>query len=531
MARPCGEEEGRAAASSSSSSDEQGDSTRPAFGTTAHVPWWGLPSACSSSSVGSSRSSHYAPVHRIGGGAFGEVHAGCHLPTGAAVALKRVVVHGGVVCERTGGGLSDDAGSDAAATGGLLLPDNVLRELKTMQHVSSSGSESSRDENNVVRLLDHFASGRAVTLVMELCPGGDLGAILLPHDHEDHDDDDDQYRRRPGGASRSHDLRRRRSPLSVACVKSVARQILLALDACHSRRVMHRDVKPGNLLIGADGRVKLADFGLARFMEEDSDEDSNDDESDAAAAADSSSKSSSPSPSSRRKHRGAAPLYTHTIQTRWYRAPEILYGARRYDAGVDVWSAGAILGELLGTRVGPMLPGDSDVDQLVRTLTLLGTPTEDRWPGAFELPDYGKIAVKPREPAPREDAVGGTVDDGAGVALAFRLLSLDPKLRPSAGEALKDAYFVEGNEPEMSPTDAIAELRRTCGDGLEPWWVAGGASSETSNFKTGGGSRVKTTTRKPNSTTPDPEDLRAALARLGLDAELEELDNRCTRIP
>ena len=193
MARPCGEEEGRAAASSSSSSDdEQGDSTRPAFGTTAHVPWWGLPSACSSS--GGSRSSHYAPVHRIGGGAFGEVHAGCHLPTGAAVALKRVVVHGGVVC-RTGGGLSDDdfAGSkDAAATrkGGLrLLPDNVLRELKTMQHVSSSGSESSRgDENNVVRLLDHFASGRAVTLVMELCPVGDLGAILLPHDHEDHDD-------------------------------------------------------------------------------------------------------------------------------------------------------------------------------------------------------------------------------------------------------------------------------------------------------------------------------------------------------
>ena len=202
-----------------------------------------------------------------------------------------------------------------------------------------------------------------------------------------------------------------------------------------------------------------------------------------------------------------------------------MYGARRYDAGVDVWSAGAILGELLGTRVGPMLPGDSDVDQLVRTLTLLGTPTEDRWPGAFELPDYGKIAVKPREPAPREDAVGGTVDDGAGVALAFRLLSLDPKRRPSAGEALKDAYFVEGNEPEMSPTDAIAELRRTCGDGLEPWWVAGGASSETSNFKTRGGSKKK------KLTTPDPEDLRAALARLGLDAELEELDNRCTRTP
>ncbi|EEH57980.1 uncharacterized protein MICPUCDRAFT_11088, partial [Micromonas pusilla CCMP1545] len=203
--------------------------------------------------------------------------------------------------------------------------------------------------------------------------------------------------------------------LSVACVKSVARQILLALDACHSRRVMHRDVKPGNLLIGADGRVKLADFGLARTR------------------------------TKTRTTTSAAPLYTHTIQTRWYRAPEILYGARRYDAGVDVWSAGAILGELLGTRVGPMLPGDSDVDQLVRTLTLLGTPTEDRWPGAFELPDYGKIAVKPREPAPREDAVGGTVDDGAGVALAFRLLSLDPKRRPSAGEALKDAYFVEGN--------------------------------------------------------------------------------------
>ncbi|XP_021239598.1 cyclin-dependent kinase B1-1-like, partial [Numida meleagris] len=104
-----------------------------------------------------------------------------------------------------------------------------------------------------------------------------------------------------------------------------------------------QDLKPANLLIDGAGRLKLADFGLARVL--------------------------------------AAPRgrpYSHQVATRWYRAPELLYGARHYDEGVDLWAVGCIFGELL--NLSPLFPGENDIEQLCCVLRALGTPSPRAWP-------------------------------------------------------------------------------------------------------------------------------------------------------
>ncbi|NXV86835.1 CDK2 kinase, partial [Calonectris borealis] len=91
-------------------------------------------------------------------------------------------------------------------------------------------------------------------------------------------------------------------------------QLLQGLAFCHAHRVLHRDLKPQNLLINADGAIKLADFGLARAF--------------------------------------GVPVrtYTHEVVTLWYRAPEILLGCKYYSTAVDIWSLGCIFAEMVGDR-------------------------------------------------------------------------------------------------------------------------------------------------------------------------------------
>ena len=137
-------------------------------------------------------------------------------------------------------------------------------------------------------------------------------------------------------------------PLDPMLVKSYTLQMLRGLSFCHMRGCMHRDLKPQNLLLDSAGTLKLADFGLARAF-------------------------SSP------RH-----AYTHEVITLWYRAPEILFGARTYGFAIDAWSVGAILGELLSPN-GPILRGETDVDQLAKTLGMFGTPSDELWPGARAL--------------------------------------------------------------------------------------------------------------------------------------------------
>ncbi|KAK9837179.1 hypothetical protein WJX84_009788 [Apatococcus fuscideae] len=119
-------------------------------------------------------------------------------------------------------------------------------------------------------------------------------------------------------------------------------QLFKALKYMHTAQLLHRDIKPSNVLLNSECLVKLADFGLARSIAQ-------------LHTAD-----------------GTNPVLTDYVATRWYRAPEILLGSSKYTYGVDMWSSGCILGELLSGK--PIFPGNSTINQLDRIVTVTGKP-------------------------------------------------------------------------------------------------------------------------------------------------------------
>lgn len=183
-------------------------------------------------------------------------------------------------------------------------------------------------------------------------------------------------------------------------IKSYTYQITQGILFCHERRILHRDLKPQNLLIDREGVIKIADFGLARAF--------------------------------------GIPIrvYTHEVVTLWYRAPEVLLGSPRYSCPVDIWSIGTIMAEMIKKK--PLFHGDSEIDQLFRIFRTLRTPTEELWPGVSGLPDY-----KPSFPNWTENQLADCVEgiSPEGLDLLQQTLVYDPAKRVSARAMLKHAYF------------------------------------------------------------------------------------------
>eukprot|EP00601_Ochromonadales_sp_CCMP2298_P036525 CAMPEP_0173376578 /NCGR_PEP_ID=MMETSP1144-20121109/30244_1 /TAXON_ID=483371 /ORGANISM="non described non described, Strain CCMP2298" /LENGTH=290 /DNA_ID=CAMNT_0014329105 /DNA_START=245 /DNA_END=1114 /DNA_ORIENTATION=- len=183
--------------------------------------------------------------------------------------------------------------------------------------------------------------------------------------------------------------------------KTLLQMLLRGLACCHEHHVLHRDLKPANLLFGSDRQLKLADFGLARAH-------------------------------------GSPDTMTSEVVTRWYRAPELLLGARFYSSAVDVWAAGAS---------SQRSYGDSDLQQLAKIFNLLGTPNSGNWPTASLLPQY--MEFEPRLalsllPLFRRGGVGGVP---AEQDLLLKMLALDPAKRITAAQALQHPYFTQAPAP------------------------------------------------------------------------------------
>lgn len=183
----------------------------------------------------------------------------------------------------------------------------------------------------------------------------------------------------------------------------------------HCHCVIHRDLKVSNLLLTDSGCVKIADFGLARTL------------------------GYPPKPT------------TPTVVTLWYRAPELLLGAKIHTLAVDMWAAGCILGELLAHK--PLLPGRSEINQLERMIDLLGTPSETIWPGFSELPGAKTYTLRQQPYNNLKHKFHWL--SRAGLSLLNRLLTYDPAKRATADDCLQSSYFVEKPlpiDPSMMPT-------------------------------------------------------------------------------
>ncbi|XP_078277475.1 cyclin-dependent kinase 6 [Rhinoraja longicauda] len=293
-------------------------------------------------------SERYEPVAEIGEGAYGKVYkARDRNNEGRFVALKKVRVQ----------------------TGEEGMPLSTIREVAVLRQLESF------EHPNVVRLFDVCTVSRTdretkLTLVFEHIDQ-DLTTYL-------------EKAPEPG--------------VPPETIKDMMFQLLRGLDFLHSHRVVHRDLKPQNILVTSSGQIKLADFGLARIY-------------------------------------SFQMALTSVVVTLWYRAPEVLLQSS-YATPVDLWSVGCIFAEMFRRRV--LFRGNSDVDQLGKIFDLLGLPSEDDWPIDVALP---KNAFSTRSPQPIQDMVPEINEPGKDLLLRF--LTFNPGKRISAFNALSHQYFMD----------------------------------------------------------------------------------------
>ncbi len=193
-----------------------------------------------------------------------------------------------------------------------------------------------------------------------------------------------------------------RGQIDPTTAKSFTYQLLRGIAFCHESKVLHRDLKPQNLLINKNGQLKLADFGLARAF--------------------------------------GIPVntFSNEVVTLWYRAPDVLLGSRTYSTSIDIWSIGCIMAEMYTGR--PLFPGTTNEDQLQRIFRLLGTPSERTWPGISQLPEY-KPNIQSQIYATQDLRLVLPQIDELGLDLLKRLLQLRPEMRISAANALRHPWF------------------------------------------------------------------------------------------
>lgn len=281
--------------------------------------------------------SRYIKQEKVGEGTYGVVYKSLDRTNNKTVALKKIRIE------------DEDNG----------VPQTALREIAMLKELV---------HQNIVCLLDTIFADSKLFLIFE----------YFPHD-----------------LKRYMDLQ----SLSLETTKSFLKQILQAINFCHCRRVIHRDLKPQNILVNKD-TIKIADFGLSRAF--------------------------------------GLPFenLTHEVVTLWYRAPEILLGSLNYTISIDMWSIGCIFAEMIQKK--PLFMGDSEIDQIFKIFKVLGTPDDDDF--ISNLPDYKKNFPRWKGEG-LENVISGLGDKG--MDLLKRMLALNPEERISAVQALEHSFFNE----------------------------------------------------------------------------------------
>lgn len=296
----------------------------------------------------------YQKIEKLGEGTYGVVYKAQDRLSGDIVALKRIRLD------------NEDEG----------VPCTAVREISLLKELRHP---------NIVRLHDVLHRDKKLTLVFEYADT-DLKKFI---------------------DSNSGDL-------DLPTIKSMLWQLLHGVAFIHSKRILHRDLKPQNLLINKRGNLKIGDFGLARTY--------------------------------------GVPVrsYSNDVVTLWYRAPDVLLGSRHYTTAIDIWSVGCVFGEMaIGT---PLFTGTSPTDQLFRIFALLGIPTESEWPEMADYPEWNRS--KSMMPIicgeNRQDKTSRAIDEvfGSklgidGVDLLKSFLQVNPEKRISAEKALQHQFFVE----------------------------------------------------------------------------------------
>uniref|UniRef100_A0A8C7YGE5 cyclin-dependent kinase n=1 Tax=Oryzias sinensis TaxID=183150 RepID=A0A8C7YGE5_9TELE len=292
------------------------------------------------SEIGFGKLESYIKLDKLGEGTYATVYKGRSKLTDNLVALKEIR-------------LEHEEGAPCTAIREVSL-------LKDLKHA------------NIVTLHDIVHTDKSLTLVFEYL-----------------DKDLKQYMDDCGNI------------LSMQNVKIFLFQILRGLAYCHRRKVLHRDLKPQNLLISDRGELKLADFGLARAK-------------------------SVPTKT-----------YSNEVVTLWYRPPDVLLGSSEYSTQIDMWGVGCIFYEMAAGR--PLFPGSTVEDELHLIFRLLGTPTEDSWPGISSIEEFKSYKFPKYKAQPLINHAPRLDNDGLDLLMSF--LKFESKKRVSADEAMRQPYF------------------------------------------------------------------------------------------